>query len=309
MAKGTSIPRRRRLASYTGKMMVDVFRGQLRIRKWPAKRGPPKSAKQAFWVDWFRQANFLAKYADPILQVRAMEMAKNSGLYPRDLHLAAMRGRLFTWVGSDGWRWYSMAARGDISESLDVLGQTIGNVLVRATDFWKPAVGDVSGDVLTAQGPGVAPLFAPVVATAGFIGGCLLHRTSAFSLPDNALTTIPFNGETFDTNNFHDNAVNPGRITMPAGVSYCQLSADIEIASNQTGFRRVLFNQNGGAVPGRATLRIPAHVHNTQDLSIVSGVVPAAPGDFFEFKAFQNSGSARNVGTQNWNLSFGCQIW
>jgi len=161
MAKGTSIPRRRRLASYTGKMMVDVVRGQLRVRKWPAKRGPPKSAKQAFWVDWFKQANFLAKYADPILQVRAMQMAKNSGLYPRDLHLAAMRGRLFTWVDSDGFRWFSMAARGDISESLDVLSQAIGSVLVRAGDFWKAAGPDIPtpGHVLTYQALPSPPAF------------------------------------------------------------------------------------------------------------------------------------------------------
>ncbi len=137
--------------------MVDVVRGVLRVRKWPKKRGTPQSAKQRFWVDWFRQANLLAKYADPILQARAIEMTKHTGLYPRDIILSSMRGRLYTWIDTTGWKWFPMAAIQDISESLDVLAQTVGDVLVRAADRWRAPVPGSLGDVLTLAGAPPVP--------------------------------------------------------------------------------------------------------------------------------------------------------
>ncbi len=140
--------------------MIDVVRGVLRVRKWPKKRGPPKSASQRFWVDWFKQANLLAKYADPMTQIRAKELTAHTGMYPRDIILAAMRGRLYTWVDDNGWRWYPVAAIDDISESLDVLAQTVGSVLVRAVDRWRaPAPGNLD-EVLTLKGSPAIPVWA-----------------------------------------------------------------------------------------------------------------------------------------------------
>lgn len=137
--------------------MIDVVRGVLRVRKWPARRGKPRSAAQRFWVDWFKQANLLAKYADGYSMARAIELTRKTGLYPRDILLKAMRGRLYTWVDETGWRWYPMAARQDISESLDVLSQRVGSLLVRAEDFWKDVAPGTFGDVLTHQLGDVPP--------------------------------------------------------------------------------------------------------------------------------------------------------
>lgn len=142
--------------------MIDTVRGVLRVRKWPKKRGTPTSTRQLFWIDWFRQANRLAKYVDAASAYRAIELTAKSGLYPRDLLLAAMRGRLYHWADETGWKWYSMAAIGDISESLDVLAQTVGDVLVRAADRWRaPPPGNLD-DVLLNKGPGNAPAWGPV---------------------------------------------------------------------------------------------------------------------------------------------------
>jgi len=139
--------------------LIDVVRGVIRVRKWPRKRGPPKSAAQRFWIDWFKQANLLAKYADPMSQIRAKELTAHTGMYPRDILLAAMRGRLYTWVDENGWKWYPMAAVNDISESLDVLAQSVGSVLVRAPDRWRAAADAVINHVLTYKGPTVAPVW------------------------------------------------------------------------------------------------------------------------------------------------------
>lgn len=161
MAKGSSIPRKRRGPSLTGRLMVDTTRGVLRVRRWPKKRGTPKSEAQRFWIDWFRQANFLAKYADPAQLTRAITLTENSGLYPRDIILKAMRGRYAWWIDDAGWKWFPMAAIQNVSDTLDVLGQTVGDILYRAADRWRGLTAGAAGEVLTAQGPGQPPAWLP----------------------------------------------------------------------------------------------------------------------------------------------------
>lgn len=142
--------------------MVDTVRGVVRVRKWPKKRGTPKSARQRWWISWFKQANLLAKYADAASQRRAIELTKGTGLYPRDILLKTMRGRLYYWTDPTGKTWYPMAAVQDISDSLDVLAQDPGNVLVRAADRWRKAGPDTPsvGHVLTYVSAALPPLWA-----------------------------------------------------------------------------------------------------------------------------------------------------
>jgi hypothetical protein len=152
MATLKTVSRSARLESIRGSVMVDTVRGVLRVRSWPKKRGTPKSALQRWWNDWFRQANLMTKYADAASQRRAIQITAGSGMYPRDIMLSAMRGRLYSWVDQRGKKWHSMAAIQDISDSLDVLAQSVGSVLVRAVDRWRsPDPGDFN-DVLTYKG-------------------------------------------------------------------------------------------------------------------------------------------------------------
>jgi len=160
MAKVGAIPRTGRRPSITGRFMVDTVRGVIRVRAWPKKYGHARSALQQKWIDWFTQANRLAKYADPKTQDWAREVTKGTGLYPRDVILKLMRGRLFWFIDQYGWKWYPMAALGDISETLDILAQTPGNILVRAVDRWRNATGYAVGRVLTAQAVGTPPIWA-----------------------------------------------------------------------------------------------------------------------------------------------------
>jgi len=164
-----AIPRSQRLPAYAGRLVVDTVRGVMRVRKWPRKRGTPTSAAQLFWIDWFRQANLLAKYADAASMRAAIELTKGSRWYPRDILLMAMRGRLLWLTDTTGWKWYPMAAIQDLSDSLDILSQTVGKLLVRATDRWRAAVEGSPGDVLT-QGPaGQPPSFQPSAGAGGVV--------------------------------------------------------------------------------------------------------------------------------------------
>lgn len=174
--------------------MIDVVRGVLRIRKWPKKRGRAKSESQRFWIDWFKQANLLAKYADAMSVARAKEITANTGMYPRDIMLAAMRGRLYTWVDQNGWRWYPVAAKQDISESLDVLAQTIGSILFRATDLWRSPLPGNAGEVMLNQGGGNLPIWSPAPG----LGGVVTEDVPGSPIfPDNTQNTY-----TLDVSNY-----------------------------------------------------------------------------------------------------------
>jgi hypothetical protein len=220
MAKLYSVPRHRRLPSFTGRVMVDTVRGVLRVRKWPRKRGKPTNPTTLWWNDWFRQANFLAKYADAMSMRRAIEMTEGTPLYPRDVLLSAMRGRLYSWVDDTGWKWYPVAAQRDISESLDVLAQAIGSVLVRATDRWRAPPAGVVGDVLTYQGAVAPPVWT------GAPGGVVQSNVAPAPIsPDSSVSEY-----TFDVSGF---------LSVQIIVRAVSLSASQEL--------RMQFSTDGGA--------------------------------------------------------------
>ncbi len=273
--------------------MIDTFRGTLRVRKWPKKRGRPKSERQRWWNEWFKQANLLAKYADPLTQATAIELTKGSGLYPRDIILKAMRGRLYWFSTPDGWKWYPMAAIGDISETLDVLAQTVGSVLVRATDRWRPPAPGSIGDVLTYKGD-EAPAEWVAPSGGGFsFAGALVSKLSNQSIGNGVLTIIAWDTEQYDTDGLHDNAVNPSRMTVPADWSRVRLYAGISWQSNSVGDRLLRFQLNGIGFPGMAYSRMQAV--GTSDNAIASPTIVVVPGDYFEVQVYQASGAAKNV--------------
>jgi len=243
MAKLTSIPRQRRGPSYRGRVMIDTVRGVIRVRKWPKKRGPPKSESQRFWVDWFTQANRLAKYASGMDQARAIAMTAKSGWYPRDVLLKAMRGRLYWWATPDGWKWYPVAAIGDISETLDVLAQTVGSVLVRATDRWRAPPAATIGDVLTYKGDVASPLWETPA------GGVIQQQLTESPIsPDNTVSEYIFDVSAYFNVDLIFDKVNIAaidsikfRASTDGGVTYhsaasdyfnSYLSSTTEVASN-----------------------------------------------------------------------------
>lgn len=302
MAIIRTIPRRRKLASYRGRVMIDTVRGVIRVRRWPKKRGKPKSEKQRFWIDWFTQANLLAKYADPMSQARAIEFSKDSGLYPRDILLQAMRGRLYTWADETGWRWFSVAAIQDLSDTLDVLAQTVGSILVRAVDRWRaPDPGNVD-DVLTLKGTPPIPAWFPTAGGGGFQGGALVTTLANQSIPNATNTPIIWDSEQYDTDDLHDNTTNPSRLTVPAGWNYVRCHAGLTWASNSVNSRLLRFWMNGAPFPGEAMQRQRAI--GTFRQATASPAIAVVEGDYFESVANQDRGSALNVLGPNTNTYF-----
>ncbi|KKL81949.1 hypothetical protein LCGC14_1989660 [marine sediment metagenome] len=286
-------------------MMIDTVRGVLRVRKWPKKRGPPRSELQRWWVDWFKQANRLAKYADPMSQARAIEMTKGSGLYPRDILLKAMRGRLYTWADQDGNKWYPMAGIQDISDTLDILAQFTGGVLTRAADRWRaPTPGD-PGDVLTYQGAAAGAEWQPAASGGGFAGGALATATVDQTVTSGVLTAVDFDGEVYDTASLLDPATDKTAITIPAGWEWARLNGAVRWASNSTGFRLLRFDLNGAIFPGCATHRKKANTESED--SITSPVIPVSEGDVFKLMVYQTKGSNLDLFGDPARTYFACQ--
>lgn len=273
--------------------MVDAVRGVLRVRRWPAKYGKPRSALQAWWIDWFRQANLLAKYADGLSQVRAKEMTEGTGMYPRDILLKAMRGRLYFWADQDGWKWYSMAAIQDISESLDVLAQTVGSVLVRATDRWRAPPAAAIGDVLTYQGDTAPAVWLPAGGGGGGSAGAMVDKTGNQSIANATWTALSFNNELYDDAAIHDNVVNNSRLTVPLGWTRVKLYMAVDWANNSSGIRLTATWKNGAAFVGEALARKRA-INNTETPTNTPPLVVVG-GDYFEMMVYQNRGAALNV--------------
>jgi len=161
-------PRSTRGISLQKQYMVDVYRGTIRVRKWPKKRGPPKTQDHKDQVEKFSQANRLAKYALPQSQVAAISATKNTSFYPRDLQVMAMYGRAWALAFPGQRTLWPMAARQDVSGSLDVLASQHGDLLGRGHDFWQQIAAGALGQVLTSNGLLELPSFKPA---GDFTGG------------------------------------------------------------------------------------------------------------------------------------------
>ncbi len=285
-----SIPRSRRMPSLRNVVMIDTVRGVLRVRKWPKKRGTPRSALQRWWIDWFRQANLLAKYVDGASQARAIALTKGSGLYPRDVLLKAMRGRLYHFIDQDGNKWFPMAGIQDISDTLDMLAQTVGSVLVRATDRWRAPPAGTPGDVLTYQSAADPPEWVTPTGGGGYLGGALVSKSADQTIPNAAWTDITWNQESYDTAAIHDNVVDNDRLTVPAGFNRVSLNANAYMLNYAGGFRILNISKNDDYVIGGGVVRHAGSGVVEPAINVQSAILEVIPGDYFKARVYQNRG-------------------
>lgn len=97
-----SDPNKQRFPALRGRIIIDTYRGQMRTRSWPRKTGTPKSATVRALNTWFTAANRLAKRVLPTQQALAIDQAKGTGLYPRDLLVKSIYGGMFDMATEDG---------------------------------------------------------------------------------------------------------------------------------------------------------------------------------------------------------------
>jgi len=93
---------KQRHPSFTGRVIVDTWRGKPRVRAWPRKRGIPKSEQVRDQNAWFKAANQIVMRAAPSQIKAAIAATQNVGLYPRDVLVRAMGSGLLNIIAEDG---------------------------------------------------------------------------------------------------------------------------------------------------------------------------------------------------------------
>lgn len=98
-------PLRQGYPAFSGKVLVDIVRGQIRVRKWPRARGPKATPKQRIARRWFSETTQLYKRVDPYLQKTFIEASKGTGLYPRDIFTRLVGRGVLSLVDEHGRVW------------------------------------------------------------------------------------------------------------------------------------------------------------------------------------------------------------
>lgn len=117
-------------------------------------------------------------------------------------------------------------------------------------------------------------------------------HTIAQSVGDGATISVAFDTERFDTDTMHDTVTNNSRITIQTAGKYI-LWASIRWQTNVLGTRLLILRRNGATEESR--VQGPPALGSAVAEQPLVAIVDAALNDFFEIRAFQNSGGALNV--------------
>lgn len=135
--------------------------------------------------------------------------------------------------------------------------------------------------------------------------GCLAYASTA-SQPcaSDAYVKMSYDAESYDTDAIHDNAVNPTRLTVPAGVTKIKLWASGNFISNSTGRRTILFYKNNVDFrsPGGTIVTDQANTSVVHYVRISTPVIAVVAGDYFEAVVYQNSGASLDIQNQQMSM-------
>jgi hypothetical protein len=108
--------------------------------------------------------------------------------------------------------------------------------------------------------------------------------------------TIAWDQEVYDTENFHDNVTNNGRLTVPAGCSFARLGLELTMANNTIGADiTAIIRKNGTtSYDGCAQQSIDAPTA-APCINVTTGWVPVVAGDFFEATLFNVGDAAIDI--------------
>lgn len=127
-----------------------------------------------------------------------------------------------------------------------------------------------------------------------FHGAKIYKATGTQSLPNLTFAAIAMDGENFDSNAFHDTAVQNTRITIPAGLGgYYSITGCVAFDYHTAGIRIVAVAQNGSTVAENRSG--PASDATGASTPCVATTTILAAGDYVELLAYQSSGAALNA--------------
>jgi len=102
MAKTRNIPDNALFPSSYRRVIVDTYRGQFRLRGWPRKAGKAKAPALIASQENFRQTVKALKFIAGSQQATAINIAKGTGAYPRDMLMHFLNGGGYDLVDQAG---------------------------------------------------------------------------------------------------------------------------------------------------------------------------------------------------------------
>jgi hypothetical protein len=186
-----------------------------------------------------------------------------------------------------------------VATAFDAKGDLIGGT--GADTFARLAVG-TNGHILTADSTTATGLKWAAASTPSF-KGCLAENTSNQVLSNNTDTVITCPSEIFDTDGFHSNTTNTGRITIPAGLAgYYLFYGFVNFGNSTAGNRRLKFAKNNTTGTAERSQTVISGSPGVYALALTS-VFNMAVGDYVNMIAFQDSGG--NLTNDQYG-GFGC---
>jgi hypothetical protein len=154
------VRRRPKLPSHRGALVIDTVRGRIRVRRWPRRATPQQRRASAPWSKWLRIQTALYNLLPAEFKAQLQEQARGWPWMPRDLWIAAQRGTLWLLETADGITIYPLQFMEKVSQALDALGQSAGDLLARGPTLWQRVPIGTPGQVLTVQGTPPMPVWA-----------------------------------------------------------------------------------------------------------------------------------------------------
>jgi hypothetical protein len=177
---------------------------------------------------------------------------------------------------------------------------TLGDIEYRsatANTNTRLAVG-TTGQVLTVAG-GV-PSWATPASGSSFVG-VRATITSAISFANATDIIVDFGAETYDTSGFHDNSVNPSRLTIPAGkAGYYRISAQLGWGAAANGARLIKIFKNGSSVAENFGASNGSGNISSSNVLVTLNLAEA---DYLQVDGYQDSGGTltlSNTGIRNY---------
>ena len=170
---------------------------------------------------------------------------------------------------NSGWPTNIPAGSDPLNTADDQLRQLRLDIKERLNDI----VGDFTAD--------------PIISWAG----ARVWVNASFALPSASATVIDFVGETFDTNDFHDNSTDPSRLTVPVA-GYYKIFASIGITSGATADKigTMILKKNGSTSLSNI---FHNHVGGSVLVSFLfEDTILLAASDYIELLLSQSSGDS-----------------
>ena len=136
----------------------------------------------------------------------------------------------------------------------------------------------------------------------GFMGA-LVRDSAAETTVTTVQEVLDWDTEIYDVGGWHESVTNPSRLTVPAGVDWVRISAQVMWTQNKVGQIQAVVLKGGVAT---ANIGLPYSYLTAASGSdgwftniLTSGPLPVVAGNYFEIRVWQNSGGNLDIAAGN----------